>query len=360
MARRPDTQRTPPSTDSGSNSPSSSYSSSSCRSRSTTDDWKSTIIFRRDGRTATINIPWHDSALTTQTIADFLDLQLHDIAGTYPLQSIPQDLIDRQAEILLVQLANDRPPASILKFTFVDIEVYRPGDTQPEIYSRRVLWLPTFVNRLSLFRLLHVDRHCHATPERCHLYLNDFEIERRDSATLDIQHGTHVSVYIGDCDPDELMRMLDEQTETEDSWLFQLPTTPACGLKWPPICHLRSDQTTEPPLPHQLCTQAQRPRAPPTQVIPAWRLSLHRTFDQEAFVEVLEEGRVAYVITWLNQHDRHPRCTQPRTVRLGEAVAEWEAPIIDEWEDHFDQRIPSRLLHVYPRPAQATTVHRPS
>jgi hypothetical protein len=69
--------------------------------------------------------------LTTQTIADFLDLQLHDIAGTYPLQSIPQDLIDRQAEILLVQLANDRPPASILKFTFVDIEVYRPGDTQP-------------------------------------------------------------------------------------------------------------------------------------------------------------------------------------------------------------------------------------
>jgi len=283
-----------------------------------------------------------------RSIADAFQIQQSDITHIHQVEAVPMDLLEHAADIFLVQLAIDRPIASILRFVLVDTEIYFPGDTQPSTYTRRVFWLPTFITRLSLFRLLHLETHCNETPERCHLYVNDYEIEQNDQATIDIEHGDYVSIYIGACNPDVLDAMMEEVTDQEPTVLFQRHH----GV---PYHTLRSDQTAEPPLPAQLCGERERRPGPPRPTVPRWRTTVQNRFDEEAFTEVEEEGQVAYIVTWYVHHETHPRCDRSRTVRLDQHASRWEEEIIRTWNDLYMNDQPANILHVHPRPVQAST-----
>ena len=197
----------------------SSTSSSSQHTRA--DPWHEVLLFLRDGRTSTAYIPSQIGPIAHQVIADAFNLQHCEILRLHRLQSLPVDLEELQMDVYLVQLVQDGPTAPVLRFTLVDVEIYLPGGTQPVTYARNVLWLPNFVNRLSLFRLLHLEDHCTETPDRCHLFLNDFEIEQNNAATLDIDHGHYINVYIGACDSNLLDQMLQEEEEGDQMQLFQ-------------------------------------------------------------------------------------------------------------------------------------------
>jgi len=267
---------------------------------------------------------------------------------------MPVDLEDLQMDVYLVQLVQDGPIAPILRLTLVDVEIYLPGGSQPVTYTRNVQWLPNFVNRLSLFRLLHLEQHCHDTPDRCHLYLNDFEIEQDPAATMDIEHGHYVNVYIGACDSNLLDQMLQEEEVDDQMQLLQCPVN-GIGRLNAPLWKSRTDQPVEPPRPEQWCQARGRDRQNTFRPTPPWGIDLIRRFEAEAFVEVEEEGHVAYIVTWLVQHVRQPICNQPRTVRLGDNPADWESNIVDAWNDLIDHRLDLHLHHVRPRPIQATT-----
>ena len=331
----------------------SSTSSSSQHTRA--DPWHEVLLFLRDGRTSTAYIPSQIGPIAHQVIADAFNLQHCEILRLHRLQSLPVDLEELQMDVYLVQLVQDGPTAPVLRFTLVDVEIYLPGGTQPVTYARNVLWLPNFVNRLSLFRLLHLEDHCTETPDRCHLFLNDFEIEQNNAATLDIDHGHYINVYIGACDSNLLDQMLQEEEEGDQMQLFQCAVSGERKPTVPPLWKLRTDQPVEPPRPMQWCQERGRDRQDNFRPTPSWGTALIRRFEAEALLEMEEEGPVAYIVTWLVQHVRNPQCTQPRTVRLGANPADWESNIVEAWTDLIDPELDLHLHHVRPRPIQATT-----
>ena len=293
-------------------STSSTSSSSSSSSRSTrAAPWQEALLFLRDGRTATASMPNDGGPIACQVAADAFNIQQGDIIELHSLQFIPSDLAESQMEVYLVQLAQDGPSSSIMRLTLVDVEIYLPGETQPSTYTRRVHWLPNFVNQLSLFRLLRLEDHYTETPERCHLYVNDFEIEQCNDATIDIMHGHYISIYIGACDPNLLDRMIQEMSDDDSMELIQT-TGPSDIQKRPvPYSQLRTDQHIEPPGLDRGCqtTPTARQAGQTFQgLTPQWSLSLVRAFHREAFTEMEEEGQVAYVVTWLVQHESRPQC----------------------------------------------------
>lgn len=311
------------------------------------------ILLLRDGRSAATQISRHDRFEAEQHMAELFNLQASDIALVHQLNAIPLDLAETGADVILVQLTTDRPIASILRFALVDVEVYHPMETQPSTLTRRIQWLPNFITRLSLFRLLHLETHCHETPDRCHLYINDFEIERSGHATIDIEHGDYVSVYIGACDPNLLTEMIEESHDDDVTALFQNHWGAQQTADRIPVIKLRSEKNAEPPLPTQLCAPQEQLHRDQRPAVPRWRSTLQNRFDAEALIELEEEGQIAYVVAWLIQHSRNPRCRRSRTVRLGADPLTCETDIMEAWHDVTDHTLPVSLHHVHPRPIQA-------
>ena len=289
-------------------------------------------------------------------IADAFDLQQRDITQLHRLQFAPSDLADTQRPIFLVQLAQDGPVPSIMRFTLVDVEVYLPGEAQPSTYTRRVMWLPNFATKLTLFRLLHLDQHCIDTPERCHLFMNDFEIEQRADATIDITHGHYISIYIGAC-YNLLDQMLQEFDDEEMTNLLQYTQISGPTKFEGSFQRLRTDQPDAPAGLDPWCSitsPAQRARPTFAGLTPPWSTDLVRAFLRDAFIEMEEEGPVAYIITWLVQQTRQPHCLRPRTVKLGQQPAEWEQLIREAWEDSLLPGTDCHFHHVQPQPIRAT------
>ena len=86
---------------------------------------------------------------------------------------------------------------------------------------------------------------------------------------------------------------------------------------------------------------------------PDWYNSLEVAFEAGSAVEMLEEGNVAYILTWFVDADRHHFCQQPRPVRLTADRRSWRVEILAMWQFDLTPQCPAELHFVDPIPPKA-------
>jgi len=83
---------------------------------------------------------------------------------------------------------------------------------------------------------------------------------------------------------------------------------------------------------------------------PDWFNSLEAAFDNGAAIEMLEEGPVAYVLTWFVDAARGNFCQHPRVVRLNGDKRQWSPEILGRWQFDLALNCPADLHFVDPEP----------
>ena len=83
---------------------------------------------------------------------------------------------------------------------------------------------------------------------------------------------------------------------------------------------------------------------------PDWFHSLERAFEAGAAVEMLEEGQVAYVLTWFVDAARGNFCQHPRVVRLNGDRRLWRPEILGQWQFDLAPNCPAEIHFVDPEP----------
>ena len=81
-----------------------------------------------------------------------------------------------------------------------------------------------------------------------------------------------------------------------------------------------------------------------------WHNDLRELFADEAMVEMEEEGHVLYVWTWFIHHERLPRCSEPRIVRLDQSHHHWLEHLIAPWDSICQHDARTQIRAVQPRP----------
>eukprot|EP00438_Fugacium_kawagutii_P016534 Skav227295 [mRNA] locus=scaffold2645:38903:49260:- [translate_table: standard] len=74
------------------------------------------------------------------------------------------------------------------------------------------------------------------------------------------------------------------------------------------------------------------------------------SWQQQAAVECLEEGPVAYYLTFYLSSLRHSDCRHGRAVRLLQSTREWRLALLEAWDDVFDYNEPAYVYLVTPQP----------
>ena len=78
--------------------------------------------------------------------------------------------------------------------------------------------------------------------------------------------------------------------------------------------------------------------------------TLQNLFRSHSIIECEEEGQVAYIDTWFVHHLQHPRCADPRAVKLFQDPASWLEDILAPWEDLIEENLDILLYLVRPTP----------
>ena len=83
---------------------------------------------------------------------------------------------------------------------------------------------------------------------------------------------------------------------------------------------------------------------------PDWLNALQALFEEVAFVENSDEGRVIYVLVWFVNGNNRRQNDDPRVVRLDAVSQWWRSELIFPWRDSFERASPIDLYFVDPMP----------
>ena len=284
------------------------YSSYSNDMSNCTDDWRDFVVFTIiPGSTVQLSLPWHDEGEFYRLIQDAFAFDEHNIVHVHHMQSTPGDIAETNHECLLVQTVTDPPSADILRLILVDIEVYTDEHNTPLVFARRACWLPETATRLTVFRLLGVEEHFWADPDRAHLWLNFDWIAQDNPMPLTLHHGHYLVATIGEealigpLSPNDFAMTSEVEDSSDDvqdlqdgtSSLFhhELRLTRRSPYQCQSDHNSTSYSTVDSPI-HTL-THRQRPRR--RFFSTGWNTPLENHFATTATVEMEEEGRVAYI-----------------------------------------------------------------
>ena len=154
MARRP-RPRPPPSSTSHT---SSSTSTSSDESESPPALWRRTVIFTLDGRVTSVLLPDADPVAATQYIAQAFQLQSQEVETLIRVVVRPDDLVQMNLQGILLQLRSDVRHPACQRLVLFDLDITEPNDILPGAFRRSAMWVPRTTTRLTLFRLLGLER----------------------------------------------------------------------------------------------------------------------------------------------------------------------------------------------------------
>lgn len=83
-----------------------------------------------------------------------------------------------------------------------------------------------------------------------------------------------------------------------------------------------------------------------------WFDQLAAVFRDNAIHEVHDGPPLLYIQTWYIHHENHPRCEQPRPIRLDNSMITWLEEFRFAWRDLLDHRRSFSIYIVRPRPPQ--------
>eukprot|EP00435_Cladocopium_sp_Y103_P011810 s1660_g3.t1 len=288
----------------------------------------------------------------------------------------------RGEEAIILQHVQDVPLGSYEKLAIVDLELHsnqlRNGIPAPPSITRNVHKLPHQIARRHLLISAKIDFYCTWMEDQCIVILNDVLWHPREQGLRQIDHGAYVRILVPpprnpDWDFGLAIRVVQDTGDLFDfpeaGHLAEQILDAQCDVNRQDYASHQGNQagarlvqckgtdiTDDLDIPMMFAPSAPMPTLrPPHDGSFDWLLQLGEIFANHADVEVIGGDPLLYVQTWFIHHERFPKCSHPRPVRLDGASVGWIEEFRYVWRDLLDRSIPFGIHVVHPRPPQLRT-----
>ena len=295
-------------------------------------------------------------------VARLLGVPTAEITTLHNVQVSPIGDTENDASII-VQMVNDIPDGSTDKLLLLDVETHhryvegqypRSPDT-----SRQVKRCVVHMVRQHILMLGQVMHYCTVQQDRCLVYHDHLLWSQQDYGVRRFSHGHYVRIVVPEplnhqygtkraisLVEDDVADALDE--DNPDPRIDALGSTSPASA---PLTFKPAEPTDDIDipmmLPHHVRQSRPRPRHDGDQ---RWFADLHQIFAQHGTMEVIDGPTYVYAETWFVHHERHPKCSRPRSIRFDNAWIGWLDELRHLWRDRLDRTQPFSVYVVYPRP----------
>ena len=344
------------------------------------EDIRRVVIFTIDGRTFPVSLSWSDNSEHETIIAREGGFDTGLILRLHQVQHRPRDLERLQLECLMLQNIHEPRPAQFMRLILVDVDIFDQQHLQPFAMRRLAKWLPTTVNRRSVFRLMGLDQQFQDQEELCFLWHNHVAIEPSQISPLRLEDGDYIQIHIGER-PESLSCIsnstLNRLNLTNESWnpnteiddedhidLFQKSLHQLQKVWHHFEVKLHPLELKVAPHHEQgatLPSEQARSTDPGLGNLPQYIFhaddyqSFRNLFETQALIECEEEGPIAYIETWYIHHQRWRACRVPRAVRIHHDSPNWIDDIIEPWRDIIEENAGVTIHLVRPKPPSKLT-----
>ena len=323
-------------------------------------------------------------------ISRCLLLRRNDIIGYHLLQALPVGLQEQHEQAVILQSILDISPGSREQLILMDLEIHfhalPDGLLIPPALTRKVVRILPPLHRSQILLLNGLLDYCELQGDHCTIYHNYDLWHSQDRTLHEITHGAYIRVIV----PPPTGSTLNTETAIAISRDFALEAhqqfyRPECRARGPHDIHQgdtsvlfqtsqalsssRGPSPNEDPgqfllkvapehvsHPGLLGTSSSgdaphdhRPR-PMTRFHDRDFETLQNLFQSQSLIECEEEGQTAYVDTWYVHHSQHPRCAEPRAVKLFQDSSTWLEDLLMPWNEILDEQLDILLFLVRPKP----------
>ena len=327
------------------------------------DSSQATLLYGLGRRTQHAYIPWTTYEGIVQAVAQELAIHVNSITTTHSVDHQPIGL-PVTTRVLIVHQVHDIPPTDTSQLILVDVIGYNRGlHTSGE---RRVWSLPCQMTRSQLLNVMDLDGYCITVRNRCLVQHNHEPWKQQDNRLRNLAHGDYIAIHLppqddgtsawtflkqmrGECsideDDDDSIQLMQNSLSARFTLPYdeRLPIWHLPDWSLDQLLHTEDDHDN-----HEL------PRRPIEDMDPAVQ-DLFTFWENDAAVEMVEEGPVAYYQVWYISQERMMCCRQSRTVRLTADFTEWDEIIQHSWTDTLDFDSVRFWLVVRPKPPQSST-----
>ena len=384
---------------------SSECESAASHAETPVQDWFAVLLFAADFQPQPMRVDWNDYETMHTDAAYLMEIPKHQLYYLHHVRTAPQDLKDAGVEALIGHRHHDLQQGSTLQLILMDVEFHSAlPEIQPEVV-RRVVKLPRNIGRLAILNRLGLGEYCRRSQQNCILWHNDDIISWHSARPLALSHGDymriavppgqeevhhiatrcvatacHQGISIGElCNRHALFAagwydtiigppFVPLPPDLDGFSMLQLSVdTPP--LEQPPWfllgkqhCRINDNE----PLEHfeddpgditrhiVISDQATPPGGihpnPELDRQPEHVHNLLGQLEEHGLLEVEEEGRVLYVVTWFLNFPQHARCTASRTVRLTTNFAQWNNDFLRAWRELLEPGQAVEFFLVFPQP----------
>ena len=339
------------------------------------DDLRGVRVFGLAQQPQHCFVRWSTYNRILEGILTSLELHRDFVIGFHSLQAT---LVDQHAaeEGVILQRVGDVPDGLPHRLCLVDI-VFRCTMTGTQDAQRGVRLLPPHLCRQGLILELALQRFCTLDEPagRCDIFHNNNLWMPLDFIPRTFQHGTYLRIVIEDgshlAEPKIVDPPVTEACHSEErpSKFARRQSTPAAGssssTRGMQMRQIRTQigkhmtellvqhSATFPSLgyvhsPHDV-SQSQPIRGRSFGDT-EWLVQARMQFLETAACEYSDEGPVAYWTTWYLHHQRYPRNTESRTLRLDRFSRHWQRDIADLWAGVIDPYAAMQVFVVVPEP----------
>jgi hypothetical protein len=318
-----------------------------------------------------------------------MQLRRNDFIGFHSLHALPTGLVEHQEQAVILQSVLDILPGSREQLILMDLETHfhalPDGLLVPPSVTRRVIRILPPVHRSQILLLNGLLDYCELHGDHCTIFKNQQLWHLQDRTLHDLPHGTYVRVLVPPpadpllnteraiaisrdfaleahrqhYRPECRARSHTEIHQGDTSALFQLELfmnfqQESCSqdLSVHKQLKIAPEHVSQPAL--QGSTSGNglpaRPPRPLTRFHGRDFDTLLNLFQSHSLIECEEEGQIAYVDTWYIHHQQHPRCSDPRAVKIYQDPASWLEDLISPWNDIIDEEADIMLYLVRPTP----------
>ena len=384
---------------------SSDEESAASHADETAPDWFAVLLFAADFQPQPMRVDWNDYEAMHNDAAHVMEIPRHQLYYLHHVRTAPQDLADAGVEALIGHRHHDLLQGSTLQLILMDVEFHSAlPDIQPEVV-RRVVKLPKNIGRLTILNRLGLGEYCRRTQQNCILWHNDNMISGHTARPLFVSHGDYIRIAVPPGEDDlhhiatrcvatachqgiSSRELCDRHALFAAGWYDTIIGPPFVPLQ-PDLdgfsmLQINMDTPLLDPLPwfllgKQDCQITDQepvehfeddpseitrhftmsaPETPPGGLHPNPELdrqpehvhNLLAILDEHGLLEVEEEGRVLYVVTWFLNFPHHARCVASRTVRLTANFAQWNNDFLRAWREVLEPGQAVEFFLVFPQP----------
>lgn len=361
-------------------------------------NWKLTMVFSIHGPPQEGQVNAVSQRVARRNVANLAHMPVEQLRAFHSVPHLPADLQQRGIQVLLAQHEQDVPEHPRLAFVLVDVEFHPAA---PARQFERVLcpiYVPTVLSRHQILRVMDVFLYARFVCDTCLVWHNGQLIHQDAGLYVRLFHGDHIRIALppplndmgsiptrciarllqlgvepndiegfywltnvdDDLDgmPTQLAVVQDVDSSEEETCNSDITSMAQMTLHGISRGRLTSFHRTEDfaALRLQYCQQQEAPlgiAAPnlPQQELPWFESELLPLWNSVANPGPGGMERMATILTWFNDHQRHPICTSPRRVTLFEDILEWRALITRVWPDWIDDTVDLHFFVVSPKPS---------